>query len=80
MLTVVYVVGTLSRGKVAYIASASIHHGRCRSSVGSVSYDRSIGTDSRTGIPIYLVNDAGSLVGRPILTACVDAYSGLCCG
>lgn len=29
---------------------------------------------------IYLVNDAGNLVGRPILTACVDAYSGLCCG
>lgn len=29
---------------------------------------------------IYLVNEAGSLVGRPILTACVDAYSGLCCG
>lgn len=29
---------------------------------------------------IYLVNDEGSLVGRPILTACVDAYSGLCCG
>lgn len=29
---------------------------------------------------IYLVNDAGSLVGRPILTACIDAYSGLCCG
>lgn len=29
---------------------------------------------------IYLVNDSGSLVGRPILTACVDAYSGLCCG
>jgi len=29
---------------------------------------------------IYLINDAGSLVGRPILTACVDAYSGLCCG
>jgi transposase InsO family protein len=29
---------------------------------------------------IYLVNDTGSLVGRPILTACVDAYSGLCCG
>ena len=25
---------------------------------------------------IYLVNDTGSLVGRPILTACVDAYSG----
>lgn len=29
---------------------------------------------------IYLVNDEGQLVGRPILTACVDAYSGLCCG
>ncbi|MEY8419226.1 Mu transposase C-terminal domain-containing protein [Oscillospiraceae bacterium 44-5] len=29
---------------------------------------------------IYLVNDTGNLVGRPILTACVDAYSGLCCG
>lgn len=29
---------------------------------------------------IYLVNDAGQLVGRPILVACVDAYSGLCCG
>lgn len=29
---------------------------------------------------IYLVNDGGNLVGRPILTACVDAYSGLCCG
>ncbi len=29
---------------------------------------------------IYLVNDAGGIVGRPILTACVDAYSGLCCG
>ena len=29
---------------------------------------------------ICLVNDTGSLVGRPILTACVDTYSGLCCG
>ena len=29
---------------------------------------------------IYLVNDTGSLVGRPILTACIDAYSGLYCG
>lgn len=29
---------------------------------------------------IYLVNDAGEIVGRPILTACIDAYSGLCCG
>ena len=29
---------------------------------------------------IYLVNEAGGVVGRPILTACIDAYSGLCCG
>ncbi|XCP85807.1 Mu transposase C-terminal domain-containing protein [Roseburia hominis] len=29
---------------------------------------------------IYLVNESGGLVGRPILTACVDAYSGMCCG
>ena len=29
---------------------------------------------------IYLVDDAGNLIGRPILTACIDAYSSLCCG
>lgn len=29
---------------------------------------------------IYLVNDAGKLAGRPILTVCIDAYSSLCCG
>ena len=29
---------------------------------------------------IYLINDSGGLVGRPILTACIDGYSGLCCG
>ena len=29
---------------------------------------------------IYLVDEAGKLLGRPILTACVDAYSQLCCG
>ena len=29
---------------------------------------------------IYLVNEAGSIVGRPILTFCVDAFSGLICG
>lgn len=29
---------------------------------------------------IYLVDEANNLIGRPILTACVDAYSGLCCG
>ena len=29
---------------------------------------------------IYLVNEFGGIVGRPILTACVDSYSSLCCG
>ena len=29
---------------------------------------------------IYLVDDGGELVGRPIMTACVDAFSGFCCG
>ena len=29
---------------------------------------------------IYLVDENGNLLGRPILTACVDAYSQLCCG
>ena len=33
-----------------------------------------------TVLDIYLVNDAGQLVGRPILTLAVDAYSGLICG
>ena len=31
-------------------------------------------------LDVYLVNDAGQLVGRPILTLCVDAYSSLICG
>lgn len=29
---------------------------------------------------IYLVNEYGGIVGRPVLTACLDAYSSLCCG
>ena len=43
------------------------------SAVGTGMFDATV-------CDIYLVNDTGSLVGRPILTACVDAYSGLCCG
>lgn len=39
-----------------------------------------VGMLDATVCDIYLINDAGSLVGRPILTACIDAYSGLCCG
>lgn len=29
---------------------------------------------------IYLVNEANQIVGRPILSACVDVYSGICMG
>ncbi len=39
-----------------------------------------VGMLDATVCDIYLVNDAGSLVGRPILTACIDAHSSLCCG
>ena len=33
-----------------------------------------------TTCDIYLVNDEGELVGRPILTACVDGYTSMCLG
>lgn len=39
-----------------------------------------VGMLDATVLDIYLVNEIGNLVGRPILTACVDAFSGLCCG
>ena len=39
-----------------------------------------VGMLDATVCDIYLVNDSGEIVGRPILTACIDAYSGLCCG
>jgi len=39
-----------------------------------------VGMLDTTICDIYLVDDAGNLVGRPILTACIDAYSSLCCG
>lgn len=29
---------------------------------------------------IYLVNDSGELIGRPILVLAIDGYSSLCCG
>lgn len=29
---------------------------------------------------IYLVNEKGEVIGRPILTAAIDGYSGICCG
>ncbi len=39
-----------------------------------------VGMADSTICDIYLIDDAQNLVGRPILTACVDAYSGLCMG
>lgn len=39
-----------------------------------------IGMLDSTICDVYLVNDSGEVVGRPILTACVDAYSGICMG
>jgi putative transposase len=39
-----------------------------------------IGMLDATVCDIYLINEEGNLVGRPILTACIDAYSSLCCG
>lgn len=39
-----------------------------------------VGMLDATVLDIYLVNSAGQLVGRPSLTACIDAFSGLCCG
>lgn len=39
-----------------------------------------VGMLDATVCDIYLVNEGGCVVGRPILTACIDAYSGLCCG
>lgn len=39
-----------------------------------------VGLLDSTVCDIYLVNEACQLVGRPILTLCVDAYSSLICG
>ena len=39
-----------------------------------------VGMLDATICDIYLVNESGDLVGRPILTACIDAHSGICCG
>ena len=39
-----------------------------------------VGLLDATVCDIYLVDDGGKLIGRPILTACVDAYSGMCLG
>lgn len=39
-----------------------------------------VGMLDATTCDIYLADDKGNVAGRPILTACIDAYSSLCCG
>ena len=39
-----------------------------------------VGMVDATCCDIYLVNESGQVVGRPILVACVDAFSSLCMG
>lgn len=49
---------------------------------GIQEYAKCVGTGmlDSTVCDIYLVNEEGNVAGRPVLTACVDAYSGLCNG
>ena len=49
---------------------------------GGQEFAATIGTGmlDATVCDIYLVDESGDIVGRPILTACVDTYSSLCCG
>lgn len=49
---------------------------------GIQSFAPEIGTGllDSTICDIYIVDDENRVIGRPILTACIDAYSGLCCG
>ena len=49
---------------------------------GVQEYAKGIGTGmlDATVCDLYLVDESGNVVGRPILTACVDAYTSLCCG
>lgn len=48
--------------------------------VQSFAHSVGFGLLDSTVCDIYLVNDSGGIIGRPILTACVDGYSSLCCG
>lgn len=49
---------------------------------GVQAYASSVGMGmlDATVCDIYLINESRDIVGRPILTACIDAYSSLCCG
>lgn len=49
---------------------------------GVQEFARNIGVGMLDGTvcDIYLVDERGEIVGRPLLTACIDTYSSLCCG
>ncbi len=63
-------------GKTAYQRNARPLLGTVHDFAASIG----VGMLDSTICDIYLVNDAGQLVGRPILTLCVDAHSSLVCG
>lgn len=48
--------------------------------VQSFASNLGVGMLDSTICDIYLINEKGQVIGRPVMTACVDAYSGLCCG
>ena len=48
--------------------------------IQSFAPDIGIGLLDSTICDIYLVDDENRVIGRPVLSACIDAYSGLCCG
>ncbi len=49
---------------------------------GIQAFASNIGTGmlDATICDIYLANETGGIVGRPVLTACIDVYSGICMG
>lgn len=63
-------------GKCSYQRNSRPLLGTVRDFAPSVG----VGMLDGTVCDIYLVNDAGQLVGRPILTLCVDACTSLICG
>ena len=47
---------------------------------GAFSKHIGIGLCDSTVMDIYLINNEGDIVGRPTMSACIDAYSGYCLG
>lgn len=51
----------------------------CISRVQDYAMGVGVGMLDATVLDIYLVDDVGNVVGRPIMVACIDAHSSLCC-